>query len=532
MISALILVSVIIFICVILNNATNRLGMPVLLAFILLGMLFGNLGIFPTNDNAYTVVEQFSTIALIFIMFYGGYGTRWSTAKPVAVEAGILATLGVVLTAGLTGACCHFILGWSWLESLLMGSVISSTDAASVFSILRSRKLGLKNGSAPLLEMESGSNDPCSYMLTVVMLSLVNGKISAGNVVVTLLSQLGFGALFGVLIAWGAVWFIKHIQFRSSGYDSLFVFAVAIISYALPSSVNGNGYLSAYIVGIILGNQTISNKKELVHFFDGVTSLMQVIIFFMLGLLAKPSNLQHNLVDATVIFFILLILSRPLSVFLCLVPFKKYSFRQLTLISFAGLRGAASIVFAIMTMSASAFIGKDIFNVVFCIVLVSILLQGTLLPFVAKKLGQIDEKADVMKTFTDFSEETNLQFSEILINEENVWRNRYVKDLGLPRAMLLCQVMKADGQVSLPNGNTLLEVGDRVVVCTKAYDNEGTLMIIKHQIEDNSKWIGHSLKEYPTQKSQVILIERGNKRIIPNGNTVLKAGDLLYINKV
>ena len=307
MISALILVSIIIFICVILNNATNRLGMPVLLAFILLGMLFGGLQVFDIGgDDSYKVVERVSTVALIFIMFYGGYGTRWSAAKPVAIESGLLATVGVVLTAGITGVCCHFLLGWNWIESLLMGSVVSSTDAASVFSILRSRKLGLKNGSASLLELESGSNDPCSYMMTVIMLSLIEGGVSAGNIALTLLSQLGFGAIFGVGIALAATWFIKHVKFRSSGYDSLFVLAVAIISYALPSAVNGNGYLSAYIVGIILGNQTIGNKKELVHFFDGVTSLMQVVIFFMLGLLAKPTNLQSNLIDGSVIFLILL----------------------------------------------------------------------------------------------------------------------------------------------------------------------------------------------------------------------------------
>jgi cell volume regulation protein A len=178
--------------------------------------------------------------------------------------------------------------------------------------------------------------------------------------------------------------------------------------------------------------------------------------------------------------------------------------------------------------------GKDIFNVVFCIVLVSISLQGTLLPFVAKKLGQIDEKADVMKTFTDFSDETDLQFTEIKITKENSWCNKLVKDLGLPRAMLLCQVVKMDGKLVLPNGNTLLEQGDKVIICTQAYNNsDGTLMIVKHEIPENSRWVGLPLKDYSsTQQYQIILIERGRKRIIPNGNTILKAGDLLYINQV
>ena len=195
--SLLILVAVIIVSCVLLNNASFRIGMPVLLAFIMLGMVFGNNGLVPVpmDSDGRAFVGDICTVALIFIMFYGGFGTSWKSARPVVTEAALLSSVGVILTAGITGVFCHFALRWTWLESLLMGAVVSSTDAASVFSILRSRKLGLKNHTAPLLELESGSNDPCSYMLTIIVLSLIGGDVSVGHTLWLFFSQLVFGAL-------------------------------------------------------------------------------------------------------------------------------------------------------------------------------------------------------------------------------------------------------------------------------------------------------------------------------------------------
>ena len=250
------LIAVIVVTCIILNNASDKIGMPVLLAFILLGIFFGNNGLVPIKFDNYSFAENICTVALIFIMFYGGFGTRWESAKPVILPSALLASLGVVMTAGLTGLFCRFVLSWGWVESFLMGSVISSTDAASVFSILRAKKLGLKNNTAPMLEVESGSNDPFSYMLTVLMISLLNGSASGGSIAWMLFAQLVFGAGFGWLIAKISIYAIKRLNFPTSGFDSLFVFAVALFSYAVPSLVGGNGYLSTYIVGMMLGNCT------------------------------------------------------------------------------------------------------------------------------------------------------------------------------------------------------------------------------------------------------------------------------------
>lgn len=523
--------AIIIIICTLLNNASMKIGMPVLLAFILLGILCGNTGIIPINFEDYGFAEDVCTVALIFIMFYGGFGTRWETAKAAALPAGILASLGVVITAGLTGLFCHYALGWDWIESFLMGSVVSSTDAASVFSILRSRKLGLKNNTAPMLEIESGSNDPVSYMLTVIMLALLGADGNTPNVGWMVFAQIVFGAGFGVLIAQLSIFAYKRINFSTSGFDSLFIFAIALASYGLPSLVGGNGYLSAYIVGIILGNAEIQGKKNLVNFFDGVTGLMQVIIFFLLGLLARPAMMHKVILPAIGIFLFMLIVARPITVGAILGPFRKYPFKQQVCVSFGGLRGAASIVFAIMAfMGGGSAMEHDILNVVFCIVLLSISIQGFALPFVSKKLDMIDEEADVMKTFNDFSEETDLHFSEIIISEGNPWMDCKVKDIVLPKNILFCLIIHPDGSSVVPNGNTTLHEGDAVIMCTQAFRSEKAIRLIEREIVKGGPWDGKPLRECSTGKEQIVMIRRGDQNIIPNGNTIVQAGDTLFLN--
>ena len=276
MIFALLVTSVVIIACILTNKITSRAGIPALLAFIVLGMFFGSDGLMKIPFENFAFAEQICSVALIFIMFYGGFGTKWRAARPVAVQSVLLSSVGVVMTAGLTGAFAHLVLKMNLLEGLLLGAVLGSTDAASVFSILRSKNLNLKYNTASLLELESGSNDPCAYMMTVILLSLIQGNGAGGSVVYLVFAQVFFGALFGVIIAVAAGWFLRHVQVVTEGFDAAFVIAVALLSYALPQAVGGNGYLSAYLVGIILGNQKIPHKASLVNFFDGITSLLQM----------------------------------------------------------------------------------------------------------------------------------------------------------------------------------------------------------------------------------------------------------------
>lgn len=526
----LLIFSAIVVICIFFNKFSGKFGIPVLLLFLLLGLLCGSqYDGFASNWG--WVVGNISTLALVFIMFYGGFGTRWKSAKPIAMEAGMLSTLGVALTASFVGLFCHFALGWAWLESFLMGAVISSTDAATVFSILRSRKLGLKNRTAPLLEMESGSNDPMSYMLTTVMLSLFSGGVTAGGVVWQIFSQITFGVAGGLLLASGAVFLLKRISFQNNGFDMLLFIAIALVSYALPDLIGGNGYLSAYIVGIVLGNTEFPARKPLVSFFDAITSLMQIVIFFLLGMLAIPLNLLHSLLPAMIIFVFLTLVARPLAVCGVLAPFNKYPFRQLGLVSFVGLRGAASIVFAINILTSAVALEHDIFSIVFCIVLVSIAFQGSLVPAVARVTGMTDKNEDVMTTFSDFSENEEMCFGAIRITETSRWNRRTIKDLDLTQDCLIALVVRGNTRI-VPTGDTLLQAGDEIVLCTRSFQDQSTDILTRHCLSEDSKWAGCRVGDYPKQEgSLLILIQRGDERIIPNGNTILNAGDVLVLLK-
>ena len=271
----LILSSVIVLCCVFFNKISDKFGLPALLAFILLGMLFGSDGLFKIEFDNYKFAEEICSVGLVFIIFYGGFGTKWSEAKKVAGKSLILASAGVLLTAFATGAFCKLVLGFEWLESLLIGAVISSTDAASVFSVLRSKKLNLRYGTASILELESGSNDPVSYMLTIIGISLFNSK-SLSTIPLMIFSQIFFGLLIGVSFAFIGLFIIKKTTIISNGLDTIFMIALILASFGISLYINGNALLSVYLLGIILGNTKIKNKDILIPFFDGITGLAQI----------------------------------------------------------------------------------------------------------------------------------------------------------------------------------------------------------------------------------------------------------------
>lgn len=531
MTSYILLVAAVILLCLSLNKMSNKLGIPMLLAYILLGMMFGTDGILKIPFDNFTIAEQICTVSLIFIMFYGGFGTNWKQAKPVAGKAVLLSTVGVILTAVTTGAFCHFILKMDFWESMLIGSVISSTDAASVFSILRSKRLNLKNNTASMLEVESGSNDPCSYMLTVIILTIMSGELSGSSLVVMIFSQIIFGILVGVVVALAAAFILKKVNFATDGFDTIFVFSMALVSYAGASMINGNGYLAAYIAGIILGNIPLHHKKSLVHFFDGITGLMQMLIFFLLGLLAYPSQLPKILPIALAIAVFLTFVARPVSVFAILTPFR-CPVKQQLLVSWAGLRGAASIVFAIMATVSPAYTKNDLFHIVIFIVLFSISIQGTLLGLVAKKLDMIDENGNVMKTFSDYSDEMPVEFVKISIKAGHPWENRKIKDLTSLPDLLLVLILRGEERI-IPNGNTVVLAGDKIVLSALSPEENLGICLTEIPIEKDSKWIGKPLSRIKLGEEKLVLVlKRNEKVVIPNGNTVIRENDVLVISQL
>ena len=531
MILYLIITAIIIFACVIMNKLSNRFGVPTLLAFIGLGMLFGVEGPFRFAFDNFEMTENICTVALIFIMFYGGFGTNWKVAKKVVTASVLLSTAGVVMTATVCAVFCHFVLRFSWVESFLMGSVISSTDAASVFSILKSRKLSLKYNTASVLELESGSNDPVAYMMTAVFISVAQGNASGGQIVYMIFAQLVYGAAIGAGISLFALWVFKKTKGMGDGLNMIFVIGIALAAYAVPAIAGGNGYLSTYIVGIVLGNSRIKDKAELVHFFDGITLAAQILVFFLLGFLSTPSNFPAVIVPGIIIAIFLTFAARPAVVFALLTPFKA-KLNQKLLVSWSGLRGASSIVFAI-----SVFLGakteNNIFYITFFIVLFSIFLQGTLLPKVSEKLNMIDENENVMKTFTDYTDEVPIQYIKFNIPEGHEWSGRQIRDVSIPPETIFV-LLKRKGENIVPTGKTVIESGDCLVLSAKKpVDIEGIELreIIVRQGDD--EYLGKSLAEISTSNSWlVIMIQRDSDVIIPKGDVILQEGDILVINEV
>lgn len=524
----LLLCAVIILLSVAANRFSYRFGMPVLLLFMALGMLFGSDGLFKISFDSYEMAKNICTIGLTFIMFYGGFGVNWKIARPVAVPSMLLSTLGVVFTAFLTAAFCYYVLGFSFGESFLTGAVLSSTDAASVFSILKSKNLNLKDGTTSLLELESGSNDPVAYLLVIVGIQLISGG-GGKSIGYMLFSGIFFGAVIGAGIAAIGIAALQKMSFMTEGLDAIFVIALVMLAYALPEYMGGNGFLSVYILGIILGNSEIENKTVLVHFFDGLTGLAQIFLFFLLGLLSYPHMLWRVALPAIGIALFMLLVVRPVSMFVLLKPFH-VSVRKWLLVSWAGLRGAASIVFAIIVVADGVELSMDLFHIVFLVSLISVALQGTLLPGIARKLDMIDNREDVRKTFNDYQEEMSMTLLTMLIREGHNWENRMVSEVSIPTGSLAIMI-KRDGGTVIPKGDTVILTGDQVILSVPTYREKGGMKLREIKIEKSHKWHNKTIEELRLPKNRlIVMIKRGEESIIPNGTTRIQEGDLVVCN--
>ena len=459
--------AMILIVCMISTKILYRFGVPMLLVFIILGMIFGSDGIVGIHFDDFNFTGQLCSLGLVFIMFYGGYGTNWKMAKPIVVPASLMASLGVLLTAILTGLFCHIVLGVSLLEGLLIGSIVSSTDSASVFAVLRAKKLNLKGSLASLLEIESGSNDPMAYMLTLLIVSMMKDSSSVSILSATsmIISQIIIGFILGIILSKVAIYILKHANFEVEGFYTIFIVSIAILVYSLNEICGGNGYLGVYVAGMILGNSNIPQKKNTFYFFDGISWIMQIILFFMLGLLSFPSQLSSIGDEAVVISIFMIFIARPLVTFVTLSPFK-FSTREKLFISWVGLRGAGSLVFAIFAVTNGVNVSIDVFHTIFFIALFSVGIQGSFIPSVAKVLGLINEDGDgteVLKTFTDYSGEINAELLEYKINKDNIWIGHTIIDMDIPSDILIVMIKRKD-KIIIPKGSTTIEEGDILVL--------------------------------------------------------------------
>lgn len=470
--------SVLLFLSLIAGKTGYKYGVPTLLLFLLIGIVFGSSG-FGLQFSSPKVAQYIGIIALNIILFSGGLDTRITELKPIAIHGIILATIGVLLTALLTGLFIYWATNsivqsvtFSLFESILLAGIMSSTDSASVFAILRSKKLSLRQNLRPLLELESGSNDPMAFMITIMMIQLLTlPEISGWIVLLKFMQQLVFGAALGFVLGKLSVKLINNINLDNDALYSVLMVTIMFFLFGFTDFVGGNGYLAVYVGGLMVGNHRVVHRRSMMKFFDGLTWLFQIIMFLALGLLVNPNELVPILGIAVLIALFLTIFARPITVFTLLLPSKRLTTKAKIFTSWVGLRGAVPIIFATYPLISGVTQAQAMFNIVFVITIISLLLQGTSVPIMAKWLGLTDkvtQKIPLKEFDVEFSDDIKSATCEISVDKNILKHGNRLLDINMPEQTLVVMV-KRDNRYFVPRGNTLLEEGDSLLVIT---DNE------------------------------------------------------------
>jgi len=453
--------SVLLLVSVIAGKTTNRLGVPTLIFFLIIGILAGSEGIGGIQFDNAAVAQLIGITALNFILFSGGLDTNWQSIKPVLWRGVALSTLGVFLTALAVGIFVHYAFGFTILEGLLLGAIVSATDAAAVFSILRNKGIALKGYLRPVLELESGSNDPMAYFLTITLTGLVMaGNIDPAVVMISFLKEFILGAAIGFSMGKASVWLVNNIKLETEGLYPVLTLGLAIFTYSLTHAIGGNGFLAIYLCAIIMGNSKMVHKRSLIKFYDGQAWLMQIILFLTLGLLVFPSKVVPLIGMGLLISAFLIFVARPLAVFVSLSFFKSNT-RSKLFLSWVGLRGSVPIVFATYPLLASFPKSELIFNLVFFISITSVLLQGTTLSYVAKLLHVTIPQKAKRRTGLDFelTDKIKTAMEEIRIPDDAPVIGKRIVELGTPATINILSIERA-GVYIVPNGSTKLMGGD------------------------------------------------------------------------
>ncbi len=457
--------SILLFISIVAGKTSYKFGVPTLVLFLAIGMLAGSDGIGGISFNDPKAAQFISIVSLNFILFSGGLDTNWTAVKPIVWQGVILSTLGVLLTAVTLGLFVYYVTDFTIYESLLLGSIVSSTDAAAVFSILRSKSLTLQSNLKPTLELESGSNDPMAYVLTLAFLTLVvNQDRSFLSIIPLFLQQMSIGAISGFLFGFLSKYIINKIKLDFEGLYSVLVISLMFITFSATDAVNGNGFLAIYICGLYLGNQDLIHKNSIIRMFDGYAWLMQIVLFLTLGLLVFPSKIVPVIGIGLLISLFLIMVARPVSVFISLLPFKMQLKRRFY-ISWVGLRGAVPIVFATYPLLAGIEKADMIFNIVFFISLTSVLIQGTSLGLVARWLKvALPEKARTAAPTDAFlAEYPKAAMEEFVLREHNQVVGKEIVELKFPKNAIIAMIRREDSYL-IPSGATRLEAHDTLVV--------------------------------------------------------------------
>lgn len=455
------------FIGVLSAKFSTRLGLPSLVFFILLGMILSK---FYYYDNAY-LTQLFGIIALIIILFEGGMQTKWSNMRPVVVPSISLATLGVVLTAVVVGVAAKYTLDVTWLEGMLFGAIVGSTDAAAVFAVLANKPIRKKLTS--MLEAESGLNDPMAIFLTISLIQLIQiQEASAIKFAFSFIWQMGFGLFIGLLVGKIAVWSLNKINLDSSGLYPVFALSFAILAFSIPALLNASGLLAVYVTAVLIGNADVNYRLSIVRFNEGFAWIMQLLMFVLLGLLVFPEELISIAWPALILSLVLMFVARPIAVFLSTI-FMKFTVQERVLLSWAGLRGAVPIVLATYPLLAGMPNSQLFFDVVFFVVLTSALIQGATISPVAGWLGLTKDPQPVPSHSLELVslEKTNKRIVQVRLKENSALDGKKILNLDLPKDSLIACIIRGD-RVITPRGNTTLSSGDILYVLTDKRSHE------------------------------------------------------------
>lgn len=467
--------SVLLFVSIIAGKTGYRFGVPVLLLFLVVGMLFGSDGLGIQFHNA-EEAQFIGMVALSIILFSGGMDTKFSDIKPVLAPGIMLSTVGVLLTTLFTGLFIWFLSDVSWtnihlplITSLLLAATMSSTDSASVFAILRSQKMNLKHNLRPMLELESGSNDPMAYMLTIVLIQFImSSGMGIGNLLISFAVQFIVGGTAGYLLGKLAILMLNKLNIDNQSLYPILLLSFAFFTFSITDLLKGNGYLAVYIAGMMVGNHKIMYRKEIYTFMDGLSWLFQIIMFLCLGLLVNPHEMLIFAPVALLIGAFMILVGRPLSVFICLLPFgRKITLKSRLFISWVGLRGAVPIIFATYPVVEGVPGASIIFNIVFFITILSLIIQGTTISRAARALGL---SLPMEKTGNDFGvelpDEIDSNLRDMTVSEATLQHGNTLKDMNLPQGTLVMIVKRGD-EYLIPNGSLQLHIGDKLLLISE-----------------------------------------------------------------
>ena len=463
--------AVLIFCAIIISKTGYRFGIPTLLLFLLVGMGFGSDGLGLQFDSAEDA-QFIGMIALSIILFTGGMDTKLREIKPVMAQGMVLSTLGVLITTLLTGGFIFWLSGYSNMNialpvmtSLLLAATMSSTDSASVFNLLRSQRMNLKENLKPMLELESGSNDPMAYMLTIALIQvIVSGSgFDLGLLIKDLLVQFFVGGVIGYTFGRFAVWLINKINLSNSSLYPILLLSLVFMTFTITDMLHGNGYLAVYILGVMVGNARLVFRKEINTFMNGLTWFSQLVMFLSLGLLVNPHEMLDVSVSALLIGLFMIFVARPLTVMLCLMPFRQMTFRAKCFVSWVGLRGAVPIIFATYPVVNEIPGSKVIFNIVFFITLISLIFQGMTIASVARWLKlDLPQEKEGNDFGVEIPEEIDSQLTDVTLTAEMLEDGNRLMDMNIAKGTLV-MLVKRGKEFMIPNGRMELKVGDKLL---------------------------------------------------------------------